>query len=98
MTYSEIEDLAKCYSGSATERSFDGKDCIMVVQEKQLENDQGIEFWSKGIFISERDNGWDIGFGQTEKIEILNSKELKRVLVTWLSEPKDEILRGYVAT
>ena len=98
MTYSEIEDLAKRYRASAIERSFDGQDCIMVVQEKQSENGQGLELWSNGIFISDRETGWDIGFAQTEKIEKLNSNDLKKILVIWLNEPSDEILRNYVAT
>jgi len=98
MTYSEIEELAKRYSGSVTERRFSGQDCIMIMREKQPDNHQGIELWSKAIFISERENGWDIGFAQTERIEKLNSEDLKKILVTWLNEPRDEILRSYVAT
>lgn len=97
MTYAEIKVLAERFCGSATQRTFEGEDWIMVVQEKQPENRLGIELWSKGIFIAERDNRWVIGFGQTERLDELSSVSLKEALTAWLNEPNDEILRNYVA-
>ena len=98
MKFSEIETLVGSFGASVAQRNFDGKETLMVLQDKLPKNELGIEAWSKGIFITKHKEFWTIGFGQTENIANLNVSNFKELLISWLKEPNDEILRNYVVT
>lgn len=100
MDKASIINFANSNGGYAFLRKFNGASsqetiCINVGKHK---TDFDIVIYRHGIFISERENGWVIGFSQFGKTRELSDTELRKILERWLSEPDDNLFSEYMET
>jgi len=94
MTKEEIINLTKTYDTETNFKKISGIEQISIFTDRIHSNSEAIG-WKHAIFLISAESKWRIGFSLDAQTIELDGNKLKSVLVKWLNNPSNEILKEF---